>query len=108
MRAMDQIIGAGTSHEMGVFGLIRDVLVTTNKKNVPKEAFKPTLIIEFSEEAQAKIFFELSEKAKRQGLFEPGHPKYGIIQAICFTVLLSYPYVTNDRLRRFIADEYFH
>ena len=32
----------------------------------------------------------------------------GIIQAICFTVLLSYPYVTNDRLRRFIADEYFH
>ena len=32
----------------------------------------------------------------------------GIIQAICFTVLPSYPYVTNDRLRRFIADEYFH
>ena len=32
----------------------------------------------------------------------------GIVQAICFTVLLSYPYVTNDRLRRFIADEYFH
>ena len=32
----------------------------------------------------------------------------GIIQAICFTVMLSYPYVTNDRLRRFIADEYFH
>ena len=32
----------------------------------------------------------------------------GIIQAICFTILLSYPYVTNDRLRRFIADEYFH
>ena len=32
----------------------------------------------------------------------------GIIQDICFTILLSYPYVTNDRLRRFIADEYFH
>ena len=32
----------------------------------------------------------------------------GIIQAMCFTVLLLYPYVTNDRLRRFIADEYFH
>ena len=32
----------------------------------------------------------------------------GIIQAICSTVLLSYPYVTNDRLRRFVADENFH
>ena len=47
----------------------------------------------------------------------PNDPKFeimkrvlelGIIQAICLTVLLSYPYVTNDRLRRFIADEYFH
>ena len=32
----------------------------------------------------------------------------GIIQAIVFMVMLSYPYVTNNRLRRFIADEYFH
>ena len=32
----------------------------------------------------------------------------GIIQATCFTVMLLFPYVTNDRLRRFIADEYFH
>ena len=32
----------------------------------------------------------------------------GIIQAVCLTILISYPYVTNERLRRFIADEYFH
>ena len=32
----------------------------------------------------------------------------GIIQAICITFMLLYPYVTNGRLRRFIADEYFH
>ena len=32
----------------------------------------------------------------------------GIIQAVGLTILISYPYATNDRLRRFIADEYFH
>ena len=30
------------------------------------------------------------------------------IQAISLTFLLSYPYVTNERLRRFIIDEYFN
>ena len=34
--------------------------------------------------------------------------KLGIYQAVGLTIVMSYPYVTNDRLRRFITDEYFH
>ena len=31
----------------------------------------------------------------------------GIIPAVGLTFFMSYPYISNDRLRRFIADEYF-
>ena len=34
--------------------------------------------------------------------------RLGIVQAIFSTLVLMYPYVTNERLRRFITDEYFN
>ena len=37
-----------------------------------------------------------------------GLHKSGIVQAIFSTLVVMYPYVTNERLRRFIGDEYFN
>ena len=37
-----------------------------------------------------------------------GLHKSGIVQAMFSTLVLMYPYITNERLRRFIVDEYFN